>query len=155
MEWTELNPPVRTDDDASPAYPGLQSFEPIYVGSLRARGLYRFHDCTAGCFDVSYRGVLLVLQLLVVRLQPFFRPQLWNGIWQLLARFRSSRFPHSNPRLPVVITGPFIIFLLHNHSVIYKIIIFFSGEAKDSAIFPFFILLHKRAKPAPLPCATP
>ena len=42
----------------------------------------------------------------------------------------------------VVISGAFIIFLLHNHSVIYKIIIFFSGEAKDSAIFPFFILLH-------------
>jgi hypothetical protein len=29
----------------------------------------------------------------------------------------------------------------------YKIIIFFSGEAKDSVIFSFFILLHKRAKP--------
>ena len=29
----------------------------------------------------------------------------------------------------------------------YKIIIFFSGEAKDSVNFSFFILLHKRAKP--------
>jgi hypothetical protein len=27
-----------------------------------------------------------------------------------------------------------------------KIIIFFSGEAKDSVIFPFFILLHKRVR---------
>ena len=30
----------------------------------------------------------------------------------------------------------------------YKIIIFFSGEANDEANFSFFILLHKRAKPA-------
>jgi hypothetical protein len=29
----------------------------------------------------------------------------------------------------------------------YKITFFFSGEAKDSVIFSFFILLHKRAKP--------
>ena len=31
----------------------------------------------------------------------------------------------------------------------YKIIIFFFGEANDEANFSFFILLHKRAKPAP------
>ena len=31
----------------------------------------------------------------------------------------------------------------------YKIIIFFPGEAKDRVIFPFYFLLHKRAKPAP------
>ncbi len=31
----------------------------------------------------------------------------------------------------------------------YKIIIFFSGEANDSVFFPFYLLLHKRAKPAP------
>jgi hypothetical protein len=30
-----------------------------------------------------------------------------------------------------------------------------SGEAKDSAIFPFFILLHKRAKPFTPPVASP
>ena len=36
----------------------------------------------------------------------------------------------------------------------YKIIIFFSGEAKDSVIFSFFILLHKRVKPM-LPSASP
>ena len=48
----------------------------------------------------------------------------------------------------LLISGPFIKNLLHNHSVIYKIIIFFfPGEAEDSVIFSFFILLHKRAKP--------
>ena len=30
-----------------------------------------------------------------------------------------------------------------------------SGEAKDSAIFAFFFLLHKRAKPAPPPYRLP
>jgi hypothetical protein len=30
----------------------------------------------------------------------------------------------------------------------YKIIIFFSGDVNDEANFSFFILLHKRAKPA-------
>jgi hypothetical protein len=34
---------------------------------------------------------------------------------------------------------------LHNRNFFKKK----SGEAKDSAIFPFFILLHKRAKPIP------
>jgi hypothetical protein len=34
----------------------------------------------------------------------------------------------------------------------YKIIIFFSGEAKDSVNFSFFILLHTRAKPMLPPC---
>jgi hypothetical protein len=31
----------------------------------------------------------------------------------------------------------------------------FSGDVNYEAIFPFYFLLHKRAKPAPLPCATP
>jgi hypothetical protein len=46
-----------------------------------------------------------------------------------------------------VISGAFINFLLHNHFITEKIYKKKSGEAKDSAIFPFFILLHKRANP--------
>jgi hypothetical protein len=48
--------------------------------------------------------------------------------------------------ISVVVSGVFINFLLHNHSVIYKIIIFFFRQGKR-LIFSFFILLHKRAKP--------
>ncbi len=46
----------------------------------------------------------------------------------------------------LLISGPFFKILLHNHFITD---FFFkkTGEAKDSAIFPFFILLHKRAKP--------
>jgi hypothetical protein len=50
-------------------------------------------------------------------------------------------------RTGVVSTGPFFKFFPCNHSVNIKKKISFSGEAKDSAIFPFFILLHNRAKP--------
>jgi hypothetical protein len=40
---------------------------------------------------------------------------------------------------------------LHNRFFLKKK----SGEAKDSAIFPFFILLHKRAKPITPPYPHP
>jgi hypothetical protein len=56
--------------------------------------------------------------------------------------------------LGVVVTGPFIKNLLHNHTINIKKQNSFSGEAKDSAIFPFFILLHKRAKPIHPPLKT-
>ena len=46
----------------------------------------------------------------------------------------------------VVITGPFIIFLLHNHFITKKIKKK-SGDVNYEANFSFFILLHKRAKP--------
>jgi hypothetical protein len=46
-----------------------------------------------------------------------------------------------------VISGPFLKNLLHNHFITEFFKKTKSGEAKDSVIFPFFILLHKRAKP--------
>jgi hypothetical protein len=46
-----------------------------------------------------------------------------------------------------VISGPFINFLLHNHFITDFFLKKNSGEAKDSVIFPFYFLLHKRAKP--------
>jgi hypothetical protein len=52
----------------------------------------------------------------------------------------------------VVVTGPFLNFLLHNHFITEKFYKKKSGEAKDSANFSFFILLHKRAKPMLPPC---
>jgi hypothetical protein len=38
----------------------------------------------------------------------------------------------------VVVTGPFINFLLHNHSVIYKILIFFFRQSKRQRNFSLF-----------------
>ena len=56
----------------------------------------------------------------------------------------------SSKTVGVVISGAFIIFLLHNHSVIYKIIIFFSGEAKRQRnFFPFFICFIRELNPDP------
>ena len=55
----------------------------------------------------------------------------------------------------VVISRAFFLFFPCNHIINIKKKNSFSGEAKDSVIFSFFILLHKRAKPAPLPWATP
>jgi hypothetical protein len=49
--------------------------------------------------------------------------------------------------MPVVISGPFIKNLLHNHFIIEFFFKKKSGEAKDSVIFPFYFLLNKRAKP--------
>jgi len=49
--------------------------------------------------------------------------------------------------LSVVITGPFFKFLLRNHFITELFFKKKSGEAKDSAIFAFYFLLHKRAKP--------
>ena len=46
-----------------------------------------------------------------------------------------------------MISGAFINFLLHNHFITEKILKKKSGEAKDSVIFSFLFLLHKRAKP--------
>jgi hypothetical protein len=40
--------------------------------------------------------------------------------------------------LVVVVTGPFINFLLHNHSVIYKILIFFFRRSKRQRNFSLF-----------------
>jgi hypothetical protein len=54
--------------------------------------------------------------------------------------------------ITVVISGPFLKNLLHNHSINIKKKISFSGEANDEANFSFFILLHKRAKPIHPPC---
>jgi hypothetical protein len=58
----------------------------------------------------------------------------------------------------VVINRPFIKNLLHNHYLSLHNINFLkkkSGEAKDSVIFCFFILLHKRAKPIQPPYIHP
>ena len=58
----------------------------------------------------------------------------------------------ARPNLPVVISGAFIIFLRHTHFITEFFFKKKSGEAKDSVIFPFFVLLHKRAKPMLPPC---
>ncbi len=47
----------------------------------------------------------------------------------------------------VVITGPFINFLLHNHFITEFFLKKKSGDVNDEANFSLFILLHKRAKP--------
>ena len=56
----------------------------------------------------------------------------------------------------VVVTGPFIKKLLHNH---FMTEIFFKkkpGNVNDEVKFPFFFLLHKRDKPIlPLPSPSP
>jgi hypothetical protein len=44
----------------------------------------------------------------------------------------------------VVITGPFINFLLHNHFITEKKIKKKPGDVNDEANFSLFILLHKR-----------
>ncbi len=46
-----------------------------------------------------------------------------------------------------MISGAFIIFLLHNHFITEILKKKKSGEAKDSVNFSFFILLRKRANP--------
>jgi hypothetical protein len=48
----------------------------------------------------------------------------------------------------VVVTGLFSLFLLRKHFITEKNLKKKSGEANDEANFSFFILLHKRAKPA-------
>jgi hypothetical protein len=53
----------------------------------------------------------------------------------------------------VVIYRAFFYFLLHNHFINIKKNLF-SGEVKDSVIFLFFFLLHKRAKPILPPLKT-
>jgi hypothetical protein len=59
----------------------------------------------------------------------------------------------SHPSAQVVISGPFIKILLHNHSINVKKEFSFSGDVNYEANFSFFILLHKRAKPIhPLGC---
>jgi hypothetical protein len=55
----------------------------------------------------------------------------------------------------VVITGPFINFLLHNHFITEFFFKKKSGDVNDEANFSFFILLHKRAKPILSPCLLP
>ncbi len=47
----------------------------------------------------------------------------------------------------VVVTGPFINFLLHNHFITENFLKKKSGDVNDEANFSLFILLHKRAKP--------
>jgi hypothetical protein len=47
----------------------------------------------------------------------------------------------------VVVTAPFINFLLHNHFITEKNLKKKSGDVNDEANFSLFILLHKRAKP--------
>ena len=51
----------------------------------------------------------------------------------------------------VVVSGPFVKKLLHNHFITEFFFKKKSGEAKDSAIFPFFFL-HKRGKPMVVLC---
>ena len=51
-----------------------------------------------------------------------------DGAWKPAEAVRDPR---------VVISGAFINFLLHNHSVIYKIIIFFPAKQKTAQFFPF------------------
>jgi hypothetical protein len=51
----------------------------------------------------------------------------------------------------VVISRAFFLFFPCNHIIDIYIKKSFSGEVKDSVIFPFYFLLHKRAKPAPPP----
>jgi hypothetical protein len=55
----------------------------------------------------------------------------------------------------VVVTGPFIKNLLHNHFITEFFFKKKSGEANDEANFSFIILLHKRAKPALPPYLLP
>ena len=47
----------------------------------------------------------------------------------------------------VVVTGPFINFLLHNHNVIYKILIFFFRRSKRQRNFPFFFCFKRELNP--------
>jgi hypothetical protein len=54
--------------------------------------------------------------------------------------------PNRTSSTPFVVTGPFIKKFPCNQIINIKKKSF-SGEAKDSVIFSFFILLHKRAKP--------
>jgi hypothetical protein len=51
----------------------------------------------------------------------------------------------------VVVSEPFILFLVHNHFITEKFLKKKSGDVNYEANFPFFFLLHKRAKPAPPP----
>jgi len=46
-----------------------------------------------------------------------------------------------------VIAGLFSHFLLHNHFITEKKFKKKSGDVNDEVKFPFFFLLHKRAKP--------
>jgi hypothetical protein len=55
----------------------------------------------------------------------------------------------------VVNSGAFLKNFPCNHIITIKKKFSFSGEVKDSVIFPFYFLLHKLHKPTPLPCATP
>jgi len=61
----------------------------------------------------------------------------------------------SYQELLVVVTGQFIIFLLHNHFITDFFFKKKSGDVNDEANFSLFILLHKRAKPAPPPYPHP
>jgi hypothetical protein len=62
-------------------------------------------------------------------------------------RHATAESPTPHTGRGVVDTGQFINFLLHNHFITEFFKKKKSGEAKDSAFFPFSILLHKRAKP--------
>ena len=52
--------------------------------------------------------------------------------------------------LQVVMSVEFSIFLLSKHFITEFFLKKKSGEVKGSVIFPFYFLLHKRAKPAPM-----
>jgi hypothetical protein len=65
---------------------------------------------------------------------------------QAVLAWYSRYYPTSERYREVVISRAFFLFFPCNHIINIKKKSF-SGEAKDSAIFPFFILLHKRAKP--------
>ena len=55
--------------------------------------------------------------------------------------------PQVSKEQSVVVTGPFINFLLHNHFITENFFKKKSGDVNDEANFSLFILLHKRAKP--------
>jgi hypothetical protein len=63
------------------------------------------------------------------------QPRKWETLWESLG------WP-----TPVVISRAFFLFFPCNHIINIKKKSF-SGEAKDSVIFSFYIFLHKRAKP--------
>ena len=57
-----------------------------------------------------------------------------------------TRLTNLSPLPVVVVTGLFSLFLLRKHFITEKNLKKKSGDVNDEANFPFFILLHKRAK---------
>ena len=81
------------------------------------------------------------------------------AIWDIARLLRGGQIlcgkVPNNAYSLVVVTGPFIIFLLHNHFITEKFYKKKSGDVNDEANFSLFILLQERAKPSPSPSAHP